>query len=306
MAGDAFGWLRRSDAAIGDPAALRARLAEDGYLFVPGLLDREAVRAARMELLAVVEAQGALDPAAGVEDGILRPDAGDLGLRQEFPMTSDLMRSVLHGRRMLGFFAAILGGDARSYDFLWLRSQPPSHGVDPHCDLVFMSRGTPDVLTCWTPFGDIPLRGGGLMLLEDSHRESPVRLAEYLRQDVDTYCENGPNAEAVRTGAMRWEHWQRRAAGNAWGGEITGDAVALRQEWGGRWLTAPEYRMGDVLVFTMRTVHAGTDNETRALRLSTDSRYQRAGAPIDERWIRGEHGEDPVGHGLAAKQGKIC
>jgi hypothetical protein len=82
--------------------------------------------------------------------------------------------------------------------------------------------------------------------------------------------------------------------------------VWLREEWGGRWLTAPEYRMGDVLIFTMRTVHAGTDNETNALRLSTDSRYQRADAPIDERWIRGEHGEDPVGHGTAAKQGKIC
>ena len=64
--------------------------------------------------------------------------------------------------------------------------------------------------------------------------------------------------------------------------------------------------MGDVLVFTMRTVHAGTDNNTRALRLSTDSRYQRAADPVDERWVRGEHGEAPVGHGLAAKVGKIC
>jgi hypothetical protein len=284
MAYDAFGWLLPSDAWIGDPEALRARLAEDGYLFVPALLDREAVRAARMELLAL----------------------GDLELQQDYPMRSDVLRSVLQGEPMLRFFAAILGGEARSYDFIWLRHQRPSHGVEPHCDLVFMGRGTPDVLTCWTPFGDIPLRGGGLMLLEDSHRKSPVRLAEYLRQDVDTYCENGPNAEAVRTGAMRWEHWQPRAAGRAWGGEITGDAVALREEWGGRWLTALEFRMGDVLIFTMRTVHAGTDNETSALRLSTDSRYQRADAPIDERWIRGEHGEDPVGHGPAAKQGKIC
>jgi ectoine hydroxylase-related dioxygenase (phytanoyl-CoA dioxygenase family) len=207
---------------------------------------------------------------------------------------------------LMSFFAALLGGDVRSYDFIWLRSQGPGHGVEPHCDLVFMGRGTPDVLTCWTPFGDIPLRGGGLMLLEDSHRTAPVRLADYLRQDVDSYCENGPNAEAVETGRMRWEHWDRRAAGKAWRGEITGDAVALREHWGGRWLTAPEYRMGDVLIFTMRTVHAGTDNETSALRLSTDSRYQRADAPIDERWIRGELGEDPIGHGLAAKRGRIC
>ena len=64
--------------------------------------------------------------------------------------------------------------------------------------------------------------------------------------------------------------------------------------------------MGDVLVFTMRTVHAGTDNETPFVRLSTDSRYQRADAPVDERWVVGEHGEAPVGHGLGAKVGKIC
>jgi ectoine hydroxylase-related dioxygenase (phytanoyl-CoA dioxygenase family) len=169
-----------------------------------------------------------------------------------------------------------------------------------------MSRGTPDVLTCWTPFGDIPLRGGGLMLLEDSHRTSPARLADYLAQDVDTYCENGPNADAVRSGAMHWEHWQQPAPGKAWDGEITSDPHALREQWGGRWLMAPEYRMGDVLVFTMRTVHAGTDNETDAVRLSTDSRYQRADAPIDERWIRGANGEAPIGHGLGAKQGKLC
>ena len=221
-------------------------------------------------------------------------------------MSSPRMRDVIGGETLLGFFAALFGAGARSYDFIWLRSQPRSHGIPPHCDTVFMGRGTPDVLTAWIPFGDIALRGGGLMLLEGSHRTSADRLADYLEQDVDSYCENGPNAEAVRTGAMKWEHWREYAASKDWNGEITDDALELSRDWGGRWLTAPEYRMGDVLIFTLRTVHAGTDNETDTLRLSTDSRYQRADAPIDERWIRGERGEDPVGHGLAAKQGKIC
>jgi hypothetical protein len=302
LAADAFGWLRAS--RVGD--ALRERLEEDGYLFVPDALDREAVRAGRLELLRRAEAAGALDPAHPLEDGILRPDAADLGLTQEYPMSSAVMRSVLQGERMTALFAGLLGGDVRTYDFIWLRHQPRSHGVAPHCDLVFMGRGTPDVLTCWTPFGDIPLGAGGLMLLEDSHRKSVVRLADYLRQDVDTYCENGPNADAVRAGTMRWEHWDEPAPGRAWDGEITEDAVALREQWGGRWLTAPEFRMGDVLIFSMRTVHAGTDNDTNALRLSTDSRYQRADAPVDERWVAGPNGEPPVGHGTAAKRGKIC
>ena len=273
---DALGELRRSRPSD------HHHLAEDGYLFVPGLLDRAAVEAAREELLAHQDE-----------------------LTQDYPMRSRRMRDVLQGETLLGFFGALFGAAARSYDFIWLRHQHPGQAATlPHCDLVFMSRGTPDVLTCWTPFGDVAPGGGGLLILEDSHRTSPQRLAGYLEQDVDTYCENGPNADAVRSGDMRWEHW-RHEAGLDWGGEISGDAVALREEWGGRWLTA-DYRMGDVLVFTMRTVHAGTDNHTGGIRLSTDSRYQRADAPVDERWVRGEHGEDPVGHGLAAKVGKIC
>jgi Phytanoyl-CoA dioxygenase (PhyH) len=303
---DAFGWLRPSDSVTGDPDALRARLEEDGYLFLPGLLDREAVRAGRTELLGHVHAHGALDPAYPIEDGVLRPDAEELGLWQGYPSTSEVLLSVLRGDTMMRLFADILGGDVRSYDFVWLRTQPRSHGVEPHCDLVFMGRGTPDVLTCWTPFGDIALGAGGLMLLEDSHRKSVVQLADYLRQDVDSYCKNGPNAEAVRNGTMKWEHWIRPEAGKAWGGEITDDAVALRKEWGGRWLTSPQFRMGDVLIFTMRTVHAGTDNDTPVLRLSTDTRYQRSDAPVDERWVRGESGEPPLAHGVGAKRARIC
>ena len=306
LSDDAFGPLRASDAIAHDPVALRTRLEEDGYLFLPGLLDREAVRAGRMELLRRVQAYGALDPDRPLEEGVLRPDADGVGLAQNDPMWSDTLTSVLQGETMMGFFGDLLDGEARSYDFIWLRSQGRGDGVEPHCDIVFMGRGTPNVLSAWTPFGDIPLGGGGLMVLEGSHRESVVRLADYLRQDVDSYCDNGPNADAVRSGEMHWEHWQGPLPGKDWGGEIAEDAVALRAEWGGRWLTAPQFRMGDVLLFTMRTVHAGTDNLTRALRLSTDSRYQRADAPIDERWVRGHHGEAPVGHGLDAKVGRIC
>jgi hypothetical protein len=44
------------------------------------------------------------------------------------------------------------------------------------------------------------------------------------------------------------------------------------------------------------------DNHTNRLRLSTDTRYQLASEPVDERWI----GEDPIAHGPEAKKGIIC
>jgi len=52
----------------------------------------------------------------------------------------------------------------------------------------------------------------------------------------------------------------------------------------------------------MATVHASLDNQTNRFRLSSDSRYQLASEPADERWI----GAHPAGHGPAGKKGKIC
>ena len=60
--------------------------------------------------------------------------------------------------------------------------------------------------------------------------------------------------------------------------------------------------MGDLLTFTLGTVHASLDNHSDRIRLSSDSRYQRASEPADERWI----GPSPLGHSRAAKRGRVC
>jgi hypothetical protein len=53
----------------------------------------------------------------------------------------------------------------------------------------------------------------------------------------------------------------------------------------------------------MYTLHGSLDNQSdHRLRLSTDTRYQRADEPIDERWI----GDDPIAHGPDAKRSIIC
>jgi hypothetical protein len=303
---DAFGWLRRSDDVAGDGDALRARLSEDGYLYLPGALDRDDVVEARLNVLDRADADGLLDPAFPRLDGVMREGAGNPYFKPGYTKDNAALMRVLYGGPMIALFERLIGGPVRHFDYTWLRAVGAGPGTAPHCDVVYMGRGTHDLFTAWTPLGDIPVSVGGLMVLEGSYQQSPVRLAEYLRQDVDTYCENGPNADLVKEGKLSWEHWQDRARGKGWDGAITGDPVALRAEWGGRWLTSPEYWMGDVLIFTMRTVHASIDNQTRYLRLSTDTRYQSADAPVDERWVNGEHGETPIAHGLAGKRGKIC
>ncbi len=69
----------------------------------------------------------------------------------------------------------------------------------------------------------------------------------------------------------------------------------------GRWLWN-DYRAGDVVVFGLGTMHASLDNRSDRLRISTDTRYQRASEPIDGRWV----GVSPIGHSFAAQELRIC
>ena len=298
---DSFGFLRSSSDIAGDAEALRGRMAEDGYLFLPRALNREEVLAARMAVLERAAAEGILDPEFPVAEGILKKGVNPY-FRPAYTRENPELMHVLYDGPMMAFFDHFFGEPTRHFDYTWLRAVGPGPGTSPHCDVVYMGRGTHDLLTAWMPLGDIPLSVGGLMLLENSHKRRDLT-GNYLAQDVDTFCENGPNAARVREGKMGWEHWQNwRTEGADWNGAISDEPVALREQFGGRWLTCPEYRMGDVLIFTMATVHASIDNRTQTLRLSTDTRYQRASEPVDERWI----GENPIAHGLAGKRAKIC
>ncbi|MBR46297.1 MAG: phytanoyl-CoA dioxygenase [Rhodospirillaceae bacterium] len=302
----ALGTLRCSDDASGDYAALRQRMQEDGYLFMPGLLDREAVLEARHEVARRLAEAGLLDPTRPVEECIAAAGA-EVGFMAEVARDNPQLDAVLYAGPMMDFYRGFLGGPVRHFDYTWFRTKSPGpNATQPHYDVVYMGRGTHQLYTSWTPLSDIPMSMGGLMVLENSHRQQEL-IATYGQQDVDLYCENDPDSSALVADA--------RAAARDLSGEERGrvqwqsptfgsyseDADATRRELGGRWLTA-EYRMGDLLVFSMYTMHASADNHSDQIRLSSDSRYQLASEPVDERWI----GEDPPLHGIRAHRGMIC
>ncbi len=283
---ECFGELRRSEELVGDPPALRARMAEDGYLYLPGYLDRDRVLAARRAILIRLADEGHLDARHPLMDAV-PGETGHVGLRPDVAKCAELQQ-VLYAGRMLDFYRVFLGGPVLHFDFTWLRAVGPGHATQPHCDIVFMGRGTRRLFTSWTPLGDISTATGGLMMLEGSHRLDRVR-ETYGQKDVDRYCSNRVDASAWVSGEKKWGGW------------ISRNPVLLRERLGGRWLTS-DFRAGDVLIFGMDTIHASLDNQTSALRLSCDSRYQLASEPADHRWI----GENPVGHTSAGKQGRIC
>lgn len=280
--------LRRSDDIVEDAEALRTRLMTDGYLYLPGYLDVSEVRAARLDLLGRLEPRGWLSPGTPTADGVAGPEAAKRVIA-EIAAASPPLQHLLYGGRMADLYARIFGESIRHFDYTWLRAMPPGSGSKPHMDAVFMNRGTPKLLTAWTPLGDIDRRLGGLAILDRS--PSLTELQEtYGRRDVDAYCSNHEGTPDAAT-----------ADGPAWTGTLSDDPVALADDLERHWLTT-DYGMGDLLTFPLFTVHCGLDNNTDRLRLSCDARYQPASEPADPRWI----GVDPSRHSARSKRGLIC
>lgn len=277
---NAFGELRNSSWLLGLAAQLRQRMLEDGYLYLPGFLNPRLIWQARLEIAESLAAEGALLPNYPVAHCVAKPGLS-MSFRPDLVAKSPTLQKLLYSNTLIDFFEVFLGGDIKHYDYTWLRAVSPKLGTYPHCDIVYMGRGTQNLYTVWTPLGDIFSKMGGLMILENSHHLETLKNS-YGQRDVDSYCQNRKN--------VKW-----------WDGALSKNPVSLRKRYGGRWLTA-QFKAGDILIFNIFTVHGSLDNQSPYIRLSSDSRYQLASETIDERWI----GKHPSGHSQASKQGRVC
>jgi len=260
---------------------------EDGYLYLAGLLDVQLVWQSRREICDRLASDGCLQSGYPAMAAIAKPGIV-MNLHPDLVRTSPMLKKLLYEGCMMDFYQKFLGADVRHFDYTWTRAVAPGQGTHPHCDVVYMGRGTPNLYASWTPLGNISPKMGGLMILEKSHQLESIR-NRYCRMDVDSYCTNRINARLYASGQRTWN------------GVLTTNPVSFRQRYGGRWLTS-RFRAGDVLIFGMFTIHASLDNHSRQFRISSDSRYQLSSEPIDERWI----GNSPIGHSLKAKYGYAC
>lgn len=284
-----LGFLRETQWEAVPPALLRRQMDDDGYLFCRHFWSRDEVQYVRDSITTQLERLEFLRP------DFPRNEARALSGRKvgraignPLDQNDPPLRALVFGDHIMAFFARILGGPIRHLDYIWFRTKGPGIGSPLHCDLVYMGRGTHQLFTAWVPLGDIDLNMGGYLALEGSHRHSE-RLRPYLSRDVDEYCLNRDSSEAA-------------ADGTRWDGTLSENPVALQQSLGGRWLTAEEFQMGDAVFFNMTLVHGSLDNQTDLIRLSVDTRYQLAAAPIDERWV----GKNPPGHANSMRRGRVC
>lgn len=288
LSADRFGFFRETwvDESLD---IQRRRMQEDGYLYLRDFFQREQVQKVRDSLTRQLEELGFLRPGTPRDEAKFNGREVGRALGNPLDQHDPLLRNLIFGAPVLKFFAEFLGGPVRHFDFIWFRTKGSGLGSPIHCDLVYMGRGTADLYTMWVPFGDVNLKLGGLLALEGSHKQAD-RLRPYLSRDVDTYCLNDKHAAEYAAG-QKW-----------WDGTLSKNPNSLQLSLGGRWLTSPEFLMGDAVIFNMTLVHGSLDNQTDQFRLSTDTRYQLSNQPIDERWI----GENPPGHSLAQRRGRVC
>lgn len=264
-----FGELSDATSLLGDGQALRERMATHGYLLFRQLIDPGTVLEARREILLKYAAIGEIDDRhdimearQGTTDAV-----GQVNLRafSESVRTGYWYSNTVLNPALLQMYADLLDGSPAAYDFRWPRFVRPGEGCGFHCDGPYMNHGSDTVYSSWIPLGRVAPIDGSLIVLEDSHKNADLH-AGYLSKDAD-------------------------ADGLVW---LDDDPVKVQKLYGRRWLTTT-FEPGDVLCFSMATLHGALDNQspTGACRLSSDSRYQRADEPFDERW----NGETIVGHG---------
>lgn len=259
----AFGMMMPTPREHG-PDLLRARLAEVGYLLLRRFLEPAAVLAAQQAAVAALRARGMLlataDPDRWVAADPSRKAVVDELAR--LPQVHGLVRD----RATMEWFSRLLGAPARALDHTWFRFVPPGHSTLPHADIVYMGRGTRELRSLWVPLAHVDLDGGPLAVLEGSHRRGAVQ--DYCARDV----------EELSRRRFRFRHWRRVGEG-----KFSADARATQKELGGRWVTAA-FAPGDVVLFGADVIHCSLDNRSEQVRLSVDTRFQRADAPCDPRW----------------------
>ena len=248
-----------SSACLGDGEALKRRANADGYLFIRNLVPRDAVLAARAELLDVMRKHGLLSTDAPPQSGKL--DLGRVRAIPEEALRTDIgvshavyldvqkrpaVHRLPHHPALLSLFRSLLDGDVFVHPRHIVRMVTPHPALVPtpvHQDYPLI-QGTPRSWTCWMPIGDCPVELGGLCVLRGSHRLGCLPI---------------------------------QVSGGA--GNLAAQLCPGENDW-----VTTDYQAGDALIFPSYTVHkANPCRVPDQVRMSFDVRYQPADEPIEAR-----------------------
>lgn len=175
---------------VGDEAAIRRALDEDGYARIVGAVDRELVESLRRDVEEILS-----------QTGWLR--LGILGGRTSSVRTEAFSRiqalETLHraasSPELLRALSRVLDGDVFCHPRKTVRIVAPGtveETTQPHQDYPYI-QGTIDALTCWLPFHDVPLERGPLRVVPGSHRAGLLPMG-YVSGDGGVGVKNPPQS----------------------------------------------------------------------------------------------------------------
>jgi hypothetical protein len=226
---------------LDDLDQLNRILAEDGYLFFRGVLDRREVRRVKDDFSQVLRAQGFVGPSESNPEWTGRAfDALDDAPLYALTSYDDLS----HSPHTISVLEKIFGEPVFVYRNATLRYAFPEDGahVTPAHQDHFFIRETDRFRTLWIPVMDIDEIVGGLAVAPGSHKTGLV--SHEVNENVYSYVLKGRKQRGIPL-----------------------ERVPLP------WLTT-DYHPGDLLVFHSHTVHWALPNRSNVIRLSFDTRCQ--------------------------------
>jgi hypothetical protein len=240
--------LESSGPLLSNAPALAARMARDGYLYLPGLLPLDVVARVQLEVAAVARDAGWLRQHTPLADAVADPRGFCVDPE---PRYLEVLRRInriegyhalKHHPQLMGFFERMLGAPVFPHPRVLMRNifpSQPEYTTKAHQDYPNV-QGTTEVYTAWIPLIDCPPELGGLQVARGSHTLGVLEFG----------------------------------IGNGAGG------IEILDPLEGRWAGGP-MRVGDVLVFHSLTAHKGIENRSARLRMSIDCRFQRVGDPFN-------------------------
>lgn len=229
--------------------ALRARLDEDGYVFVKGVVEKDMLWDVRSQITGICKAHGWFQPDTDPIDAITASQPWVEGEERYFEVYDEVQRletfhAVPHHPSVRSLMKTLLGDSAFPHPLSIARLSFPSNeswATPPHQDHP-NNQGTEDLYACWIPLGDCPVELGGLAVLPGSHRLGIAPL------------------EFALGAGHRQAKLDERFEQLGW---LGGD-----------------FELGDAIVFHSLTVHRALPNTTDRMRLSVDYRFQREDEPL--------------------------
>ncbi|MFP6673362.1 MAG: phytanoyl-CoA dioxygenase family protein [Pirellulaceae bacterium] len=286
---DLLGPLQEYTEDLADHQALEEAISQQGYVVLRAALDRPAVLAAREEVMTRLHEVGEIGtpPMDGIATGTSqrRETAGDLGEFWRSVNQGTALRAVTHGSQLNQLVESVLGEPARPHDLMYLRPVTVGNCTDLHYDYPFFAGSSERIHTAWIPLGDVSLADGPLAVVEDSQHFGdlldPIREHDYQRDRSN---------EAIQQAA--------------YGKQNQVHPLTFCRQRDTRLLSS-DFQAGDVLIFSMFTLHGSLENNSTAgqVRLSCDVRYQPAADPATDGRYFGPSPTGSKGGGYADMRG---